>query len=192
MTQQLKTFIDIQFSQTYEPDKARRLVEEIKRIEQTLNSIIKELNSLQVTGGSTLVPHELVGHFHTVSGLQQGQVLKANSDATFGFSRLSFAELAGVDSLTFAAPAQGDIIQYLDGYYSLVSSASLVGAPADGEYLLGIDNSGLPNGRVVADSLTISWDTSVSGEVALNITPGSIDNTHLKTTYARTLMLMGA
>lgn len=191
MTQQLKSFIDIQFSETYEPSKARRLVEEIKRLQQTINALIKEVNSSS-NASSGLVEHDLVGHFHKAAGLDPGTVLMARTDDTFGFDRMTFADLLGVDPLTFVAPSNGDILQFIDGYYSMASAASVAGAPSNGEYLLGVDNSSLPSSRVIEDSDTILWDTSTAGQVKLHIAANSLDNTHFKSNYARGFMLMGA
>jgi hypothetical protein len=43
------------------------------------------------------------------------------------------------------------------------------GAPTNAEYLLGTANGSLPNGRVVTDSPTVSWDLTVSGIVKANV-----------------------
>lgn len=134
---------DLQMGKTYDALKARRLIEELTRVEQTVNAMIAQLNALQAASGSisTVAPHVLatesgLGPSHTVSGLTVGHVLKAVAAAAAEFAALSFGELAGTDSGSFVAPADGDIIQKVSGYWSAVPLTAAFGVTDPGAQAL--------------------------------------------------------
>lgn len=196
MARQISTLVDIQFGQTYEPEKARRLVEELRRIAVALNSVVKELNAIDTTSAS-VVPHVLattagLGPEHTVSGLTSGQVLKALTNVTAAFGSLSFAELSGVDASTFLSPINGAYLRFVDGFYTMQAASLATGAPLNAAYILGSIDISLPNSRVVDDSDTITFDTGTSGVLRANVIPGSITVVSLDRVYARDFMFMGA
>src|SRR5260221_4766812 len=107
---------DLQMGKTYDALKARRLIEELTRVEQTVNSMIVQLNALAAAGSSAVGVHVLATETglrpdHTVSGLTVGHVLKAVAAAAAEFAALKFSELDNTDPATFAAPAPGSIIR---------------------------------------------------------------------------------
>lgn len=131
MTEQLN-LIDIQFSQKYEPEKAKRLVEQIKHIARTLNGLIQEVSQLSGSTPSSVTSHVLatsagLGDHHTTSGLEIGEVLKATAPNDAAFGKLTFGEMFGVDPATFAVPEHGEVLTFWDGYYSMMPAMSIFG-----------------------------------------------------------------
>lgn len=124
MTDQI-SLTQIQFGNQYDGEKARRLVDELRRLQSALNTLIGQVNELVVPGGSTeLAEHILattagLGEEHTTGGLTAGQVLKAIAVDDAAFQALTFAEMAQTDPATFASPAQGEVLQFYNGYYSM-------------------------------------------------------------------------
>lgn len=47
---------------------------------------------------------------------------------------------------------------------------------ATAEFLLGAANAELPNGRVVTDTATVTWDLTTPGEAKANATGGAASN----------------
>lgn len=194
MATQINQLIDIQFTQTYEPEKARRLVEEIRKVSSALNSLIREVNLIGSveTGSHVLATTVGLGTEHSVSGLTVGQVLKAISDSQAAFQSLAFAEMAQVDAATFTGPGQGDVMQFWDGFFTMRPVASIAGAPTMASYVLGAPSADLPNGRVLTDSETITFDLSMMGEASADVVPASIGAAQLERPYSRHFQLMGA
>src|SRR5260221_4974294 len=93
---------DLQMGKTYDALKARRLIEELTRVEQTLNSMIVQLNALAAAGSSAVGVHVLTTETglvpdHTGSGLTVGHVLKAMAAAASEFTPLQFTDLDYTD-----------------------------------------------------------------------------------------------
>ncbi|SRR5260221_623429 len=194
---------DLQMGKTYDALKARRLIEELTRVEQTVNSMIVQLNALAAAGSSAVGVHVLatetgLGPDHTVSGLTVGHVLKAVAAAAAEFAALKFSELDNTDPATFAAPAPGSIIQYVSGYWSAVPLATG----------LGLTNPGAPAllGWNLLPTPGLSWYNLGPGLTfaggSLDIDPSNIDHNALKNLtvgdphpqysgYRRTFAMMG-
>lgn len=61
---------------------------------------------LSAAGGGGMAAHDIVGAFHTASGLTAGQYLKALTATTFNFSDLVLQTYSGSDP---ASPVVGQI-----------------------------------------------------------------------------------
>lgn len=136
--------VDIQFGPNYDPVKANQLVQALQRLMSAVNTLA---NQSATPAPSPLPVHVLanqsgLGAYHTVAGLEAGQVLIATAATAAHFAALKFAQLAGVDPNTFVAPAAGSVIAYVNGYWSAVPNT------------LGLANPG-------TDSL-IMWDTTAA------------------------------
>lgn len=135
--------LDIQFGPGFDSVKANQLVQSLQQVIAAVNKLA---NPTVAPVTPTIAVHELadtsgLGPDHTVAGLQAGQVLVAKTPTTAHFAFLPLAQLAGVDPGTFAAPVNGEVIQFVNGYWSAVP-------PLAG---LGLANPG-------SDSL-VMWDT---------------------------------
>lgn len=64
------------------------------------------------------------------------------------------------------------------------ATAESGGATADAEYVLGATHPGLPNGRVVTLTATISWDLATVGQAQANVIDDSITNAKLRDSAA--------
>lgn len=195
MTSQL-TVRDIQFSATYEPEKIRRLMENLRRVVAAVNSLVDQVNTLVEASGASISEHVLattsgLGESHSVSGLTAGQVLKATSANSAAFGVLSFTDLAGVDTDTFDLVENGDVLQFIDGYYTMAPFTASSSMALDGYYLLSAAHASLSNGRVGQASSTISLDFSTAGQFSASVKAGSITSAHLDRVYSRDFMLMG-
>ncbi len=192
------TFSDIQFSDKYDAEKARRLAENIQRLKRALNTLVDQFNSLVVSGGSStpVTEHVLatsagLGPEHTVSGLSIGNVLIALSSTEAAFRPLHFYDLDGVDPGTFQTVENGDVLQFINGYYTMAPFAATEGI-TDAEYLLATADTSLTNGRVGQNSDTIAIDFTTTGQFSAAVKVGSITNTYLDRLYSRNFMVMGA
>ena len=192
------TIPDLQFSATYEAGKARRLVEDMRRLAGQLNRLIKAHNELAASigdigvGDHVLATDSGLGASHTVSGLTEGHVLKATSADSAAFARLGFGDMDRTDSAAFESPSNGDVLMFSSGFYTLAPISSVAGATSLASYLLATPEATLPNARIIADTATVSWDISVSGSVALDVNAHSITHAHLDRVYTRHFMHMGA
>ena len=113
---------DLQFGPTYDQQKANRLIETLRSSSQTIAQLVAAVNALEASSGGTVPKHELAGETglgpsHTVSGLVAGQVLIALGEAAAEFAKLKFSNLDQVDEASFEAPANLDVIQYVDGFW---------------------------------------------------------------------------
>lgn len=146
--------IDIQFGKDYDQAKANQLVQSLQQTIAAVNTLANQVATpagpSDTVAKHVLATQESLGADHTTEGLAANQILIATSatEAHFGF--LSFAQLEGVDPNSFAAPENGYVIAFVNGYWSAVSNAQGLGLSDPG-----------------ADSL-IMWDTSAdSGNGAL-------------------------
>lgn len=192
------TIPQIQFSQSYEPEKARRLADDLRRVGGSINSLIGEVTALQAAASvATIADHVLattvsLGEDHTTSGLEIGMVLRAFQSDDARFEKLQFRDLFGVDQNTFDTVESGDILQYLDGFYSMVPLASIVGATSLAGYVLATAEASLPNSRVLMSTDTVNVDLSVMGEARFNVEPQGIDENDIAPGYSRHFLFMGA
>jgi hypothetical protein len=166
----------IQFDNQYNGEKARRLADELRRLQAAVNALIGQVNAIVSAGGSDdLADHVLatttgIGESHTTSGLTPGQVLKAFAVDNARFALLAFAELAQTDPATFVSPAHGQVLQFWNGYYSMRAIS-----------LGGLGDPG-------ADAL-FTWGESINANVwrtlgpGLAFTPGSIEIVEAQITH---------
>lgn len=115
MTQK-RSNLDIQFGNAYEPEKMRRLAEEIRSLNSAMNSLVGEFDEFS-GGDSDAFIHELastsgLGSLHTVSGLTEGMVLIATEaeDAAFRFLELNDLDDVDVDGAT-----SGSVLMFVSG-----------------------------------------------------------------------------
>jgi hypothetical protein len=124
--------LDIQFGADYDQVKANQLVQSLQQTIGAVNTLANEVSTLETGSSSGVAKHELAGEtglgpVHTVSGLTAGQVLVATSPTVAEFATLKFGQLAQTDAGTFAAPAQGDVIAFISGYWSAVPFSTSLG-----------------------------------------------------------------
>lgn len=108
----------------------RRLAQDLQVVERALNQLISIENTASVNPDDNVPPHVLatvegLETDHTVSGLTPGQVLKAISAVNAAFQNLKFSELA--DSNISDNPENGQIIQFVDGFWTAVNAAAVDG-----------------------------------------------------------------
>lgn len=108
----------------------RRLAQDLQTVERALNQLISIENTANVNPDDNVPPHVLatiegLDVDHTVSGLTAGQVLKAISAVNAAFQTLKFSELA--DSDISDNPENGQIIQFVDGFWTAVNAAAVDG-----------------------------------------------------------------
>ncbi len=136
--------LDIQFQATWDPVKANQLVQTLQQVVSALSTLANASSSASATPATpvsqVLATQTGLGKYLTVAGLTAGQVLIAESPSTAHFAALSFAQLADTDPLTFAAPANGSVIGFVNGYWSAVANS------------LGLENPG-------SDAL-VMWDAN--------------------------------
>lgn len=121
--------LDLQFSKDWDSVKANQLVQSLQQVIATVNLFATSSSTPAATGVAkhVLATQAALGADHTVAGLEAGQVLVATAAAAAHFAFLKFGEMAGVDSGTFEAPANGDVISFINGYWSAVSSSGILG-----------------------------------------------------------------
>lgn len=132
MAKKVQQGIDIQFGQRYEGEKARRLVEELRRLQTAVNAIVDELNAVEanpVVPGVT--PHELadetgLGPEHTVSGLTPGHVLQALSATAAAFQQMRLGQLARMNPGSVDSAGNGDVMQVVGGFWTAVPAGPLL------------------------------------------------------------------
>jgi hypothetical protein len=118
--------LDVQFAagSSWDPVKAQRMVQSLQDVISNVNGQATEIAALQSSGGSTTVPAHVLATTsglasdHTVSGLTAGQVLIATAADNAAFAFLKFGQIFQTDPGTFEAPQEGDVITFVDGYWS--------------------------------------------------------------------------
>ena len=159
--------IDLQFGRVYDQQKLNRLIEGLRAYGTALSAIALEVSALQESGTTTVPEHVLattagLGPSHTTSGLTAGQVLVASAATQALFRFLGFGDLAGVDPASFEAPAAGDVIQFVDGYWVAGPNGGGIDiAPPGSDAVLMYDPA----------SSTYAWALPGAG---IAITPGQI------------------
>ena len=103
--------------------KLQRMVQALTTVITNVNAQNGQIAAIAAEETAGVAKHvfatELgLGVEHTVSGLIPGTVVVATSETTAKFAALEFGQLAGVDPNTFGNPAQGDVITFIDGYWS--------------------------------------------------------------------------
>lgn len=166
--------VDIQFTQDWDPVKGNQLV-------QSLQQVIGAVRTLANQTGTTPTPgvakHELadqagLGVDHTVAGLVGGQVLVATSDISAHFAFLHLGQLANFDSGTFEAPANHDIISFVNGYWSAVPNT--IGGLSDP----GIDALAMWDTTAAAGAGGLAWALQGLG-IVLSSGRIAVDDTQL-------------
>lgn len=159
--------LDIQFGPEWDAVKANQLVQSLQQVIGALRTLVNQASAAAPAVGVAV--HDLasqvgLGADHTVAGLEANQVLIATGPTSAHFARLAFGQIAGTDSGTFLAPANGEIIAFVNGFWSAIPNT------------LGLSNPG-------ADAL-IMWDQAANGGLgglvwalpghAIKLTSGSI------------------
>lgn len=126
------TQLDVQFAtgSNYDPVKLQRMVTALTSVISQVNTQNAQIAAIAAEETAGVAQHVFateqgLGAEHTVSGLVPGNVVVAVTETTAKFAALEFAQLAQVDPNTFGNPAQGDVITFLDGYWSAVPSNPL-------------------------------------------------------------------
>lgn len=121
--------LDIQFDKDFDQAKANQLVQSLQQVIAAVNRVANAVVAPPAPGVAVhvLADQSGLGADHTVAGLEAGQVLVATAAARAHFAFLEFAQLARVDANTFAAPSQGDVIAFINGYWSAVSNSESLG-----------------------------------------------------------------
>jgi hypothetical protein len=117
--------LDVQFAQgsAYDPVKLQRMVQALTTVISNVNTQSAQIAAIAAEETTGVTEHVLatesgLGPAHTVSGLIPGNVLIAVTKTSAEFAALKFSQIAQVDPNTFLAPAQGDVITFIDGYWS--------------------------------------------------------------------------
>jgi hypothetical protein len=124
--------LDIQFGQRFEGEKARRLVEELRRLQTAVNAIVDEVNSAASAGTTpVLTAHELasetgLGADHTVHGLTAGHVLQALSATAAAFQQMRLGQIARMNPGSVDGAVNGDMLQVVGGFWSAVPASPLL------------------------------------------------------------------
>lgn len=129
----------------------RRLAQDLQTVERALNQLIS-LGNTAVDPSTKVPPHVLATTSgldvdHTVTGLTAGQVLKAISAVNAAFEKLKFSELQLSDISD--NPSNGQILQFVDGFWTNVNASEVEG-------ITGATNVGSGIGKVF---LSISGTT---------------------------------
>lgn len=167
--------IDIQFGPNWDSVKANQLVQSLQQVIGAVRTLANAQSS--TTDNPTIAVHELAGEaglgiYHTVHGLEVGQVLIATAADSAHFGFLRFEQIFDTDPTTFAAPAQGDVITFHDGFWSaLPSTAFTLTDP-------GIDAIAMWDMSADGGAGGLAW---ALGGVGIKITSGriAVDDTQL-------------
>lgn len=124
--------LDVQFAQgsPYDPVKLQRMVQALTTVISQINTQNAQIAAIAAEETSGVAKHVFatesgLGPEHTVTGLIPGNVVIASSETTAEFAALKFSQLAQVDPNTFADPVQGDVITFIDGYWSAAAQNPL-------------------------------------------------------------------
>ena len=149
---------DIQFvGNDTTTQKLRRLVQDLVAAEAAVNTLINQVSTLQTEVGSTgtqevLATTKGLGPNFTVSGLTEGQVLKALSATSAAFAKLTLSDLANV---LIENAENGQVLTYINNQWVNESPAAGPSAPQGQNQGTGIDiYAGLSGGNLVFNSIT--------------------------------------
>ena len=151
------TTSDIQFlGSDPTTQKLRRLVQDLVAAEKAINTLINQVSTLQSEVGSAgtevLATTEGLGPNFTVSGLTEGQVLKALSATSAAFAKLSLSDLSNV---LIENGQNGQVLTYINNQWVNESPAAGPSAPQGQNQGTGIDiYAGLLGGNLVFNSIT--------------------------------------
>jgi hypothetical protein len=128
--------IDIQFSKDWDPVKANQLVQSLQQLASAIRTLVNTSSAAAPAAGA-VAKHELanqsgLGPDHTVAGLSADEVLIATAANAAHFAKLSLGQLAGTDAGTFAAPTNGEIVAFINGYWSALPFMSALGVSPPG------------------------------------------------------------
>jgi hypothetical protein len=150
------TTSDIQFlGNDPTTQKLRRLVQDLVAAEKAINTLINEVTTLQSEAGSTgtevLATTEELGPNFTVSGLTEGQVLKALSATSAAFAKLSLSDLSNV---LIENGQNGQVLTFINNQWVNSSPDAGPSAPQGQNQGTGIDvYAGLSGGNLVFNSI---------------------------------------
>ena len=151
------TTSDIQFlGNDPTTQKLRRLVQDLVAAEKAINTLINQVTTLQGEIGSTgtevLATTEGLGPNFTVSGLTEGQVLKALSATSAAFAKLSLSDLSNV---LIENGQNGQVLTFINNQWVNENPAAGPSAPQGQNQGTGIDiYAGLSGGNLVFNSIT--------------------------------------
>ena len=173
--------VDIQFHGTYDQTKMTQLVQALVTTETTVNALMQQIADLQSqinTNSGEVAKHVLatetgLGIDHTVSGLVPGQALVATSPTSAEFKALDISELGDVDAASFDDPSNGMVLEWLDGYLTLVEGS----AEALNQSFLTMNNeqSTLPLSRRLVAGPNITLGNATPGELIVSATGGGTE-----------------
>lgn len=162
--------LDIQFAKDWDSVKGNQLVQSLQQVISAVNV----LSSETVTPIPGVAVHELadqvgLGPDHTVAGLEENQVLIAQSAITAHFDFLHFGQIFGTDSGTFTAPTNGDVISFVNGYWTATPLSGALGLTDPGtDALIQWDTTANAGAGGLAWSLPGTGITLMSGSIAVN------------------------
>lgn len=162
--------LDIQFAKDWDSVKGNQLVQSLQQVISAVNV----LSSETVTPIPGVAVHELadqvgLGPDHTVAGLEENQVLIAQSAITAHFDFLHFGQIFGTDSGTFTAPTNGDVIGFVNGYWTATPLSGALGLTDPGtDALIQWDTTANAGAGGLAWSLPGTGITLMSGSIAVN------------------------
>lgn len=163
--------LDIQFNKDWDANKGNQLVQSLQQVIAAVNLLANQTASPPSPGVAkhVLATQSGLGVDHTVAGLEQNQVLIAQGDTTAHFDFLHFGEIYGTDSGTFSAPADGDVIAFVSGYWSAVPLAGALGLADPGtDAVIMWDTTADADAGGLAWALPGLGITMSSGAIAVN------------------------
>lgn len=164
------SLIDIQFSDKYDGHKARRLAQELHRLQQKLNEIIGAFSGLDdETLQHVLATTESIGPQHSVSGLSSGMVLKAIAADDAAFAYLNLGDLGNVNT---TGAEEGDTLQFIGSQWQPVRDMGFNSLGDPGQFALVYWNE-------ITD--TLGWSTlgstlTITNDGILSVVASAIDH----------------
>jgi len=155
----IQTFADVERKFKAEAEATKRINQELRLLRERTNSITGgAASAVGTTSGSGLSNHELVGAFHTATGLTTGYVVRATGSTTFAFQQLSHSDLGSV-----SADDHHDPVTVPDTSLTLSTQALSVNLRSSSGLLissgLGIELQSNPGLSISGSGLIIDLDT---------------------------------
>lgn len=163
--------LDVQFSKDWDSVKGNQVVQSLQQVISTVNLLANAATTPTPPGIPlhVLATQAGLGVDHEVSGLEAGQVLMAIAANEAAFRFLSFGQIAGTDSGTFVAPSNGDVISFVDGYWSAIPASEGLGLANPGiEALLMYEPTANAGAGGLVWAIPGSGITMAPGQVSVN------------------------